>query len=350
MKRIIFDRRTALALGAGAAGGWLGLGTTGCQRDPNRLGAQAIQAGNITILDTRTDLADRARAKQNVEDALISYPDIDCLVGLWSYNGPAILSAVKDAGKQGQVNIVCFDEEEDTLQGVEDGHIHATVVQQPYQFGYHSVRILAALARGDDSVLPADEIYDIPVIIVRPDEAAEFRVQLSELIEAGRTAQTPPTSDERIEVAFLTNNVSDFWQIARAGIRTAESEYNARCEFLLPPTGTPDEQQRMVETQITRGVSGLAISPNDAANQIEMINRACEVMNVITHDSDAPETDRLCYVGTNNYTAGREAGKLIREALPEGGKIMLFVGRLDAQNAIERRDGIIDELQGAPLT
>ena len=114
---------------------WMGTalllgGLAACQRGPST--ATAIQAGNITILDTRTDLTDRARAKQNVEDTLIRYPDINCLVGLWSYNGPAILSAVKDANKQGQVPIVCFDEEEDTLQGIADGAIHATVVQPRY--------------------------------------------------------------------------------------------------------------------------------------------------------------------------------------------------------------------------
>jgi ribose transport system substrate-binding protein len=80
-----------------------------------------------------------------------------------------------------------------------------------------------------------------------------------------------------------------------------------------------------------------------------MINRACAGMNVICHDSDAPKSKRLCYVGTNNYKAGREAGKQIKAVLPNGGKIMLFVGRLDAQNAADRRKGIIDELKGAPM-
>ena len=81
---------------------------------------------------------------------------------------------------------------------------------------------------------------------------------------------------------------------------------------------------------MAKGVSGMAIGPNDAENQAELINRACPAMNVICMDSDAPQTNRLCYVGTNNYLAGREAGKLIREVLPNGGKIMLFVGQIDA--------------------
>ena len=270
-------------------------------------------------------------------------------MGLWSYNGPAILSAVKDANKQGQVPIVCFDEEEDTLQGIADGAIHATVVQQPYEFGYQSVRILAALARGDKSVIPADKIFNIPVKIITKDNVQQFRDNLKSLLEQADAKSAASETGDQIQVAFLTNNPSDFWRIAMAGVRKAEAEFHVACDFQMPPTGTADEQQRMVETFIARKVSGMAISPNDAENQIDLINQACQVMNVICHDSDAPKSNRLMYVGTNNYTAGREAGKIIKQVLPGGGKIMLFVGRMDAQNAIERRQGIIDELQGLPL-
>jgi ribose transport system substrate-binding protein len=305
-----------------------------------------VTAGNITILATLTDQTDRTRAKQNVEDTLTRHPDIDCLVGLWSYNGPMILSAVKDANVQGKVGIICFDEEDDTLQGVKDGHIYATVVQQPYEFGYQSVRMLAALARGEKSVIPQSGILDVPVKIIRPDNVTEFWDNLARL---RKNAELPQNTAGSAKVAFVTNNVSDFWTIAKAGIRKAEREFDASCEFLQPPEGRADEQQRMVEALIAKGVSGMAISPNDAENQVEMINRACEAMNVITQDSDAPKSQRLCYVGTSNYLAGREAGKLIKEYLPNGGQIVLFVGKLDAQNAKERRQGIIDELRGEPI-
>ena len=47
------------------------------------------------IIDIRTDEVDFARAKRNVEDTLTTYPDIDGLVGLWSYNTPQIVEAVR---------------------------------------------------------------------------------------------------------------------------------------------------------------------------------------------------------------------------------------------------------------
>jgi ribose transport system substrate-binding protein len=306
-----------------------------------------VKAGKYTLLAPLTDLTDRARAKQNVEDTLITNPDINCVVGLWSYNGPAILSAVKDANKQGKVQIVCFDEEDDTLQGVGDGHIFATVVQQPYEFGYQSVKVLTALAKGDKSVVPANKILDVPVKVIRKDGAQAYRTQLKEQIKAG-SAELPETTGAQVRVAFVTNNASDFWRIARAGIRKAEAELGTVCEFHIPPSGTADDQQRIVEALIAKKLSGLAISPNDPANQTDLLNRAAESMNVITQDSDAPASKRACYVGTDNYKAGRVAGQLIKEVLPDGGTLRCFVGRLDAQNAKERYQGILDELEGKP--
>src|SRR5262245_9742500 len=65
-----------------------------------------------------------------------------CMVGLWAYNPPAILSALKDSkDRLGKVKVVGFDENEDTLKGIADGHIYATVVQDPFGFGYQSVRL-----------------------------------------------------------------------------------------------------------------------------------------------------------------------------------------------------------------
>lgn len=308
-----------------------------------------IQAGKYTILDTRTDMADRVRAKQNVEDTLIKYPEVGCLVGLWSYNPPAILSAVKDAKKEGKIKIVAFDEEEETLQGIADGYIHGTIAQQPFEFGYQSVKILAGLARGDRSVVPASGMMEIPVRVVRKADVEEFRNYLQELMASANAPQNNPSGGDTVQIALVSNTVSDFWRYVRAGVLKGEKEFNARCEFRMPADGTPAEQQRIVEDMIAKKVSGMAISPIDPQNQLELINKACEVMNVICQDSDAPDTKRLCYVGTNNYRAGREAGKLIKEAMPEGGQVVIFVGRLDAQNARERRQGVIDELMGKPM-
>jgi ribose transport system substrate-binding protein len=152
-------------------------------------------------------------------------------------------------------------------------------------------------------------------------------------------------------LAFVTNNASDFWTIARKGVEKADAELaDVTAEFKIPSDGTAAEQKRIVDDLLAKGVDGIAISPVDPDNQTGLINEVSQKTLVFTQDSDAPNSQRACYVGTDNVEAGRQAGALIKEALPQGGKIMVFVGKLDARNAAERLQGIKDSLNGSNVT
>ena len=150
-------------------------------------------------------------------------------------------------------------------------------------------------------------------------------------------------------LAFITNNAADFWTIARKGTEKADAELaDVTVEFRLGD-GTAAAQKRIVDDLLAKGVDGIAISPVDPANQTAMLNDAARQALVFTHDSDAPDSKRECYVGTDNVAAGRQAGELIKEALPQGGKIALFVGKLDARNAQERLQGIKGAIGGTTI-
>lgn len=142
---------------------------------------EALKDSKVEVIDIRTDDTDRARAKTNAADTLVKYPDVAALVGLWSYNGPAILNAVKDANKVGQIKIVCFDEEDETLAGVKEGSIFATVVQQPYEFGYQSVGLMAKILKGDKSVIPANKQINVPTLVIKKDSVEEYIKKINQL-------------------------------------------------------------------------------------------------------------------------------------------------------------------------
>jgi ribose transport system substrate-binding protein len=142
---------------------------------------ESLQGTKIEIIDVRTDDTDRVRAKSNVADTLVKYSDIKGLVGLWSYNGPAILNAVKEAGKVNQVKIVCFDEEDETLAGIKDGVINATVVQQPYEFGYQAIKMMEKVLGGDKSVIPAGKQVLVPTLVIKRDNVEDFQRKIKEL-------------------------------------------------------------------------------------------------------------------------------------------------------------------------
>jgi ribose transport system substrate-binding protein len=142
---------------------------------------EELNGSNVTIIDTRTDDTDRVRAKSNVSDTLVKYPDVAALVGLWSYNGPAIVNAVRDAGKTGQVKIIAFDEEDETLAGIKDGSIYGTIVQQPFEFGYQAIKLMAAALKGDRSGIPAGKQMFVPTKVVKKDTVEEFTRQINQL-------------------------------------------------------------------------------------------------------------------------------------------------------------------------
>lgn len=155
------------------------------------------------------------------------------------------------------------------------------------------------------------------------------------------TSNTPP----RKKVAFVTNGVASFWTIASAGVKAAAEKAGVDAETLMPVEGISD-QKRMIEDLLTRGVDGIAVSAIDPVNQTELLNAVAKRTKLITHDSDAPKSDRLVYIGMDNYAAGLLCGDLVREAMPEGGSVMLFVGRTEQDNAKRRRQGCIDGILG----
>jgi ribose transport system substrate-binding protein len=155
---------------------------------------------------------------------------------------------------------------------------------------------------------------------------------------------------QSFKLAFVTNNASDFWTIARKGVEKADSELDSvSVEFKIPADGTAAEQKRIIDDLLAKGITGIAMSPVDPDNETQLINDTAKQALVVTQDSDAPKSDRACYIGTDNRAAGRQAGELIKEALPQGGKIMVFVGKSDARNAQERYQGIKDALQGSKV-
>lgn len=166
--------------------------------------------------------------------------------------------------------------------------------------------------------------------------------------EGKQESQATGAEKKTVNIAFVSNGPYTFWTYAHTGCITAEKEFDVKVQFYKPPSATLEEQKRFIETQIARGIQGLAISVIDPDNMTPFLNEIAKKIPVVCFDSDAPDSNRKAYIGMSNYAAGRLAGQKIKEQLPSGGNIVIFVGRLDAQNAIERRQGIIDELQEKP--
>ena len=250
------------------------------------------------------------------------------------------------------VKVIAFDEAAAVLDGIAGGTVVGTVVQNPFQYGAKSIETLHALNRDAAHPIPESRFIDIPARVVMADDSraefagaevvpvARFREELKTLLAGSGVA----AAGAGPEYAFITNGVADFWTIGKAGAEKAAADLGVKVTVIMPASIT--DQTRKVEDLLTRGTAGIAISPINPANQGEVLAKAAAATNLVTHDSDAPDSPRKVYIGMDNYEAGLICGQLVRDALPDGGKVMLFIGRLDQDNSQRRRQGCVDGILG----
>ena len=154
------------------------------------------------------------------------------------------------------------------------------------------------------------------------------------------------SSPDNLKLAFVTNNASEFWKIAAAGVHKYEKEAGVQVDVKMPPNGKPEEQNGILENLQSQGYNGVALSVVAPDDQISNVNRVAKSTNVLTFDSDCPKSNRILYIGTNNVQAGKALGAQIVKLLPDGGKMAVFVGTFAADNAAQRLSGIQQAIEG----
>ena len=139
---------------------------------------QAVSGKGIELVDVRGDDVDFAKARSNVDDVLAAKPEINCMVGFYSYNPPKIYEALKAANKLGKITVIAFDEDPITLGAVKDGSFAGTVVQQPYEWGYQGMKLMAAYLEGDKSKIPANKLIIVPTKVLDKGNVDAFSASL----------------------------------------------------------------------------------------------------------------------------------------------------------------------------
>jgi ribose transport system substrate-binding protein len=163
------------------------------------------------------------------------------------------------------------------------------------------------------------------------------------------SAAEAPAPSKVLKLAFVTNGVGEFWKIASAGVHAYEKEAKVQVDIKMPPTGSADEQNQILENLSSQGYDAIAVSAIAPNDQVPVLNKVAAKSKLITFDSDAPKSNRLLYIGTNNYEAGKALGGEIVKLLPNGGKMAVFVGSLAADNAQQRFKGIEDVVKTANI-
>jgi ribose transport system substrate-binding protein len=103
--------------------------------------------------DRMPDGMDLAKARDNVRNAITNHKDLVALVGIWSYNAPAIAEVATERNVRDKITVVTFDAEAGAIEQMTGGTIDAMVVQNPFDMGYQTVRLLKAMIEKDDKVI-----------------------------------------------------------------------------------------------------------------------------------------------------------------------------------------------------
>ena len=155
------------------------VGRTGAQNAIERIDGFAEGAGDKFVLkDKMADDTNKQAARDNVRNAIRNHEGLKVLVGIWSYNAPAIVDVVRELDRRKDFTVVVFDAEPDAITAMKDNQIDAMVVQNPFDMGFQGVRLLQALVKDDKETIssmlpkhgePGGDIYDTGLKVVVPN-------------------------------------------------------------------------------------------------------------------------------------------------------------------------------------
>ena len=114
-------------------------------------GCREAIGASYSEVDRMADSFDHSRARDNVRTALVNHPDVKALVGIWAYNAPAIAEVVAERGVRDQVSIFTFDAAAQAIEHMANGNIDCMIVQNPFEMGVQTVRLLLAMQEGQDA-------------------------------------------------------------------------------------------------------------------------------------------------------------------------------------------------------
>lgn len=116
-----------------------------------------------------------------------------------------------------------------------------------------------------------------------------------------------------------------YWQAARAGFLKAAAQMKVKAEFVGPDTYDPKAQQLAFEKLLQGKPSGILVSPANPELMRGDIDQAIAAgIPIITIDSDSPDSQRLLFIGTNNYQAGVMGAKVAAGELHGKGNVVIF--------------------------
>lgn len=137
-----------------------------------------------------------------------------------------------------------------------------------------------------------------------------------------------------------------YWQDVKKGAEDAAEDKNIIVEFQGPDYASVEEGIRLIKMASASNVSGIITYVQDSSRYNSTINKIIEDnIPLITIDSDAEESKRLSYIGTDNVSAGKVAAKEMINQVGDTGDIGIILGGFEVKNQIERVNGFTSYIE-----
>ena len=162
-------------------------------------------------------------------------------------------------------------------------------------------------------------------------------------------ADRPAAFDRHVTISIVPKSLDNpVFLDTKEAAQIRAAELGIHLEWVAPFHADTEQQLEIMRWLINRGVDGILVSCNDPAALEPIINEGIAAgVRIATFDSDSPYSDRLFYIGTNNYQAGRMAAEAAVELLGEtrDPRVVIISGRREAHNLNERIRGFQDRME-----
>ena len=140
---------------------------------------------------------------------------------------------------------------------------------------------------------------------------------------------------------------NDYWRLVEQGAQTAAKDYGVMLEYVGPKQANIDNHLKTIEMSAASKVDGILTQGLSDEQFTPLINKVVESgIPVITVDTDAANSKRLAYIGTDNYYSGFLAGKALIQDTKGQANVAIITGSFYANHQQQRVKGFQDAVKG----
>src|SRR6478752_4818970 len=155
-----------------------------------------------------------------------------------------------------------------------------------------------------------------------------LRLLLGGLVLAAATAG-PVLADDNVKIGFITKFPVPFYtSMSDAAKAYAAAHPGIDIVFGQGTSATDiDGQIAIIESMVTQGVKGIAITPVDPTVAPALDKAVAAGVKVVLMDNSIPDwKGQTTLATTNNLEAGKLAGKYLKSVLKDGDKLGILQG------------------------